>query len=265
MFKKIFLIFISVSAFVFFQLVSLYPAYFLNIHAEEFTDSKNNYRVDYLNINNKKVKFVFFDNKKECPLIIYYHGNNELVDHHVEYFSEFVKENCVRALLVEYNGYGSSDGFPSLKETTENTMYWLKLNELNNERLNVWGRSIGSAHAYNFLSKYPDKIDNIIIHAGFLTPLNFFTDNKNIINILENFMVVNYNVEDKISELTKNKNINLIIFHGTKDHMFSEQVPKHIATLFETHQIKSKVYLYEGGHNIIPSNMYDIVGKLVNE
>lgn len=265
MYKKITAITLYVFLFVFFQLISLYPAYFLNIHHEDVVENYANYRVDYLTINNNKTKFIYFENKKECPFIIYYHGNNELVDHHVGYFTQVTKQNCLRVLLVEYNGYGNTDGFPSLDSTLENTIYWLKENNLENEKINVWGRSIGSAHAYHFLENFPNKVDNVIIHAGFISPLNFFTENKKIVDILEFFMLVNYNVENKISKLTKNKDINLIIFHGEKDHMFSMNVPNKVSELFSSHDIETSVYFYNGGHNVIPSNMSEVVNQKLNK
>jgi predicted esterase len=265
MYKKIITIMLFIFLFVFFQCISLYPAYFLNIHHEYIVESYDNYKVDYLTINENKTKFVYFENKKECPFVVYYHGNNELVDHHVGYFTQATKQNCIRVLLVEYNGYGSTDGFPSLESTLNNTIYWLKENNLENEKINVWGRSIGSAHAYHFLENFPHKVDNVIVHAGFLSPLNFFTENKKLVDILENFLLVNYNVEHKISNLTKNKDISVILFHGEKDHMFSVDVPNMVSELFNENNIKTSVYLYNGGHNLIPNNIFEIVNKKLNK
>lgn len=46
------------------------------------------------------------------PLLVYAHGNGELIDHWVEAF-EPARERGAAALLVEYPGYGRSRGSPS--------------------------------------------------------------------------------------------------------------------------------------------------------
>jgi esterase/lipase superfamily enzyme len=254
-FKKVLIGIAATSIFIFIQMFSLYPAYFLPLLDESIFESTHNYDVNYINIDNKNVKFISFNKNKGCPLIVYYHGNNELVDHHVGYFNYLTTEFCLNAVLIEYNGYGNSEGFPSVESSAKNTKYWLDKNYSGEEDLIIWGRSIGSAHAFNFLENYPSFVDKVIIHAGFNDPSNVLTDNDILVSILEPLSIVNYNVESKIENLVKNKDLQLLIFHGDNDHLFSTRVPEKLHSIFSEKGILSKVHIYNGGHNLIPKLM----------
>jgi len=80
------------------------------------------------------------------PLVVYAHGNGELIDHWVEAF-EPARARGVTALLVEYPGYGRSDGSPS--ETSIRAAmtaafdFAVRERGFDASRVVGWGRSLG--------------------------------------------------------------------------------------------------------------------------
>ena len=84
------------------------------------------------------------------PLIIYTHGNGELIDHWVEPFSA-VTAAGIGVLLVEYPGYGRSGGRPSRQsiEAAIIAAYDLVRDhpDVDASRIVAYGRSLGGAAA----------------------------------------------------------------------------------------------------------------------
>jgi hypothetical protein len=79
------------------------------------------------------------------PLLLYAHGNGELIDHWAEAF-EPARARGVSALLVEYPGYGRSGGSPSersIRATMTAAFDHAVQRGFAPERIVGWGRSLG--------------------------------------------------------------------------------------------------------------------------
>jgi pimeloyl-ACP methyl ester carboxylesterase len=79
------------------------------------------------------------------PLLVYAHGNGELIDHWAEAF-EPARARGVSALLVEYPGYGRSGGAPSersIRATMAAAFDHAVQRGFAPERIVGWGRSLG--------------------------------------------------------------------------------------------------------------------------
>jgi uncharacterized protein len=80
------------------------------------------------------------------PLLLYAHGNGELIDHWVEAF-EPARARGAGALLVEYPGYGRSGGAPSERSirATMTAAFDFAVRErgFDASRVVGWGRSLG--------------------------------------------------------------------------------------------------------------------------
>lgn len=85
-----------------------------------------------------------------APLVVFLHGNAELIDHQ-SMITGLYHQLGVSVLLVEYRGYGHSDGTPSEAHIVADTLAILgdvlKRNEVDADRLALHGRSIGGALA----------------------------------------------------------------------------------------------------------------------
>ena len=85
-----------------------------------------------------------------APALIFAHGNGELIDHWDQWMASFA-DRGLAVLLVEYPGYGNSDGRPSqvsILSAFEAGADWLAAREdIDGDRLVAVGRSIGGGPA----------------------------------------------------------------------------------------------------------------------
>ncbi|WP_245795234.1 alpha/beta hydrolase [Desulfacinum infernum] len=82
----------------------------------------------------------------KSPLIVYAHGNGEVIDIWPSVL-EPLAHRGLSVLLVEYPGYGRSEGKPSQKSITESFVAAYDRvagrPDVDSERIFLWGRSIG--------------------------------------------------------------------------------------------------------------------------
>lgn len=84
------------------------------------------------------------------PLVVFFHGNAELIDHQSDII-ELYHAMGVSVLLPEYRGYGHSDGSPSEKHIVADSLAMIERvagrPEVDEERIILHGRSIGGGLA----------------------------------------------------------------------------------------------------------------------
>jgi pimeloyl-ACP methyl ester carboxylesterase len=107
------------------------------------------------------------------PTILFFHGNGEIASDY-DGISPLFTGLGINLLVVDYRGYGSSDGQPTGSRlladavtTYEKTSPILVENELKTRPLFVMGRSLGSAAAIEIAHRARDGIDGLIIESGF--------------------------------------------------------------------------------------------------
>lgn len=89
-------------------------------------------------------------NENPAPLVVYFHGNAELIDHNDQTIDPWL-DRGYSALLVEYRGYGRSTGTPSERHIVEDSVRFVDLAaarpDVDKSRIVYHGRSIGSGIA----------------------------------------------------------------------------------------------------------------------
>jgi pimeloyl-ACP methyl ester carboxylesterase len=92
---------------------------------------------------------------KPGPMVVYCHGNAELIDQQIQIVSEYTKRG-ISVLLPEYRGYGRSGGTPSLVNIQkDNEKFYdtvIKQPIIDPTRIVFHGRSIGGAIAAQLAS-----------------------------------------------------------------------------------------------------------------
>lgn len=87
-----------------------------------------------------------FERAERSPLIVYAHGNGELIDHWVDEFAP-LRGAGISVLLIEYPGYGRSSGRPSQDSIAAvfRAAYDRAIADprVDPERIVGWGRSLG--------------------------------------------------------------------------------------------------------------------------
>ncbi|WP_224243199.1 alpha/beta hydrolase [Hyalangium gracile] len=102
--------------------------------------------------------------------LLHFHGNGEVVDDYVPDFVEMFLSMGVNVFLAEYRGYGGSTGTPSLARMLEDTEPLFRALGLPEERLVVFGRSVGSIYAIELAARHP-RIAGLILESGIADPL----------------------------------------------------------------------------------------------
>ncbi len=111
--------------------------------------------------------------KLDGPTILFFHGNGEIAADY-DGISPLYTGLGINLLVVDYRGYGSSDGQPTASqlladavEVYETTKSVLLRHELKARPLFIMGRSLGSAAAIEIAWHARDDIDGLIIESGF--------------------------------------------------------------------------------------------------
>lgn len=120
--------------------------------------------------------------EKDSPVILLFHGNGEVaVDY--DFYSAFYKEIGVSTLVVDYRGYGKSEGTPTastlLNDATavyQQARDILSERGLDDSRLFIMGRSLGSAAAIEAASHAGGAISGLIIESGFASARPFIEE-----------------------------------------------------------------------------------------
>ena len=92
------------------------------------------------------------------PLVIFFHGNGEVIDYLPEQAEGF-RELGMGVLLVEYPGFGRSSGAPTESSIREAAVaaydYVLRREEVDPQRIVLFGRSLGGGAACALAARRP--------------------------------------------------------------------------------------------------------------
>lgn len=99
---------------------------------------------DYVRIHFQLVKQ---PDSKKCPTLIYFHGNSGNVGHRLENALDFYKQFKLNLLMVEYRGFGLSEGHPTESGIYNDALTAIRIVEdnpdLDGSNIYLFGRSLG--------------------------------------------------------------------------------------------------------------------------
>jgi fermentation-respiration switch protein FrsA (DUF1100 family) len=111
---------------------------------------------------------------RPAPLVIFFHGNGELIDFLPGDFAK-PREWGMGVLLVEFPGYGRSGGTPSERSITEVVLAahdWAQAQAMvNPQRIIAYGRSLGGGAAAILASRRP--IAGLLLESTFISVRSF--------------------------------------------------------------------------------------------
>ncbi|MBP1709347.1 MAG: Alpha/beta hydrolase family protein [Deltaproteobacteria bacterium] len=116
----------------------------------------------------------FYKVQESFPTVLFFHGNGEVAPDYDE-IAPFFNDIKLNLLVVDYRGYGYSDGDPTIANLLKDAKVifvrvkqWLKDNGCS-EILFVMGRSLGSLCAIEVAREYQDDLAGIIVESGSAT------------------------------------------------------------------------------------------------
>jgi fermentation-respiration switch protein FrsA (DUF1100 family) len=180
--------------------------------------------------------------EKPAPAAIFAHGNAELIDFWTEEFRPLTRLG-VGVLLVEYPGYGRSEGKPSQAVVTEifTTAYdmLIRRKDVDPSRIILIGRSIGGGVICQLAAKRP---------AAALILMSTFTSLKSFVRkyFLPAFLLRDTFDSESVVRAYPGP---VLVIHGTSD----ETVPYEHGLKLRDAAKKAEMMTYDGaGHNNCP-------------
>ena len=175
------------------------------------------------------------------PLVVFFHGNAELIDQQ-DYILALYRRLGVSVLLVEYRGYGNSDGTPSQKHIVNDTLAVLndvlKRDDVDADRLVLHGRSIGGGMATQVALQTQPKA--LIVESTFTSASGMAWRYG-----VPPFLVTSpLNSEAAFKKL----DVPILIMHGNLDQI----VPVAHAHRLDAAAKDSDLFIFDTDHNIWP-------------
>ena len=175
------------------------------------------------------------------PAVIFGHGNGELIDFWPQELNKFTQLGMA-LLLVEYPGYGRSQGVPSQVSITQTfiSAYDILVSrpDIDASRIVLVGRSLGGGAVCALSQKRPSAA--LILMSAFTSARSF----------AKKFLVPAFLVRDAFDNLSAVANYPapVLIIHGKHDEIipFSHAIALHEAAK------SGKLVAYDAGHNDCP-------------
>jgi fermentation-respiration switch protein FrsA (DUF1100 family) len=178
---------------------------------------------------------------KQRPVVIFAHGNGELIDFWPHELSKF-NDLGIGILLVEYPGYGRSDGTPSQKSITEvfNSAYnfLVARKDIDPSRIILFGRSLGGGAVCTLAANRPSSA--LILMSSFISVRSFASK----------YLFPGFLIRDPFDNLKVVSNYNrpVLVIHGKFDNIIPY---KHGTALYRAAQ-HGKMITYDSEHNDCP-------------
>lgn len=191
----------------------------------------------------------------EDTVIMYCHGNRDHMDFYwprQKIYSHLGSLGRYGVLMIDYPGFGLSTGKPTegnMYAAVDGALKWLKSNGLTDDRLIMYGFSLGSAPTCKIAGgNYAMSPSRIILEAPFASAEVMIHDASSL-SIPGSFLV---NVKIDNAEQIKNVDVPLLWLHGTLDDFLA--IDSHGELVYKNHQgaYKVPVRVSGGGHETVP-------------
>jgi pimeloyl-ACP methyl ester carboxylesterase len=203
--------------------------------------------------DNVVIGYRFYIHQKDSPVILFFHGNGEVVSDYVGISQDYHKWANASLLVVDYRGYGWSSGEPLTSKMLPDARIVLdkmpKILEAAgiNPDVSVFvkGRSLGSAPAIYLGLVAPEKFKGMIIESG-------YADAPSLFRRLGIAIPDNVKADDSLpinnAEKIKRIHLPLLVIHGGQDDLIPVEHGKILHTNSPT-QDKHLVVITGAGHN----------------
>jgi hypothetical protein len=184
--------------------------------------------------------------KDNGKVVVFFHGNAGHMAHRASKVAYFIDAGY-GVYLCEYRGYGGNPGSPNeqgLYMDARAGLEWLRKHGFSEDRLVLYGESIGSGVATQMATEIAPHA--LIIEAG-------FSSSADVAKKTYFFLPVDLMVKDRYDNLPKIPKVktNLLIVHGDEDQVIPISLAKQ---LFDAaNHPKEFITINHGGHN----DLYD--------
>jgi pimeloyl-ACP methyl ester carboxylesterase len=175
------------------------------------------------------------------PAVIFGHGNGELIDFWPEALKRFT-EFGVALMLVEYPGYGRSEGSPSRSSIAETFVKaydrLVSLEGIDSSRIVLFGRSLGGGAVCDLAKERPSAA--LILMSTF----------KSVRSFAARYLAPAFLIRDPFDNWTVVRRYAgpVLVIHGRSD----EIIPLEHGQALHSAAQDGKMIIYSAGHNDCP-------------
>jgi fermentation-respiration switch protein FrsA (DUF1100 family) len=185
--------------------------------------------------------FLPADSASSRVTVLFFHGNAGNVSHRIEKLAVF-RRLGVDVLIVDYRGYGQSEGKPSEAGTYRDARAAydvLRARGIDRSRIVVYGESLGSSVASWIAAEQP--VGGLILEAP-------FTSAADVGQAMFPFLPVRWLVRNRYDTLRRIGRIHapLLILHSRDDEYFPL---RHAERLLAAAPEPKRLVVLRGGHN----------------
>ena len=185
--------------------------------------TENNYQNDKIQFSYEEI-FIQVDEKiklkswminknlKKFKTLVFFHGNAGELSNRIYKLNELNKLD-INILLISWRGFSGNEGLPTeenLYKDAEATIKWLNTKEVKNDKIILYGESLGTGVAVEIGKK--NIFNSIILESP-------FTSMESAAKIYYPYLPVKLLLKDKYDSISKIKRITtpILIMHGKKD------------------------------------------------
>ncbi len=194
---------------------------------------------------------------EQRPLVIFFHGNGEVIDYLPEQVEGF-RELGMGVLLVEYPGFGRSTGDPTESSITETAVAAydaaLQQEEVDPGRIVLFGRSLGGGAACALATRRPSAA--LILQSTFTSTRPF----------ARGFLVPGFLIRDLFDNGTVVAAYRqpILLLHGSSDTIIPPEHSRELRRLAP----HARLVEFPCGHNDFPPDVrefYRIIADFLKE
>lgn len=198
--------------------------------------------INLMTVEDEKVSAWYLPHPEAVKTVLFFHGNGGNISHRGDSIYIFHKLKF-NVLIVDYVGYGDSDGSPSemgLYQSADTAWeYLVKTKNINQDSIIIFGRSLGGAVATDLASR---------VKAGGLILESTFSSVRDILDIkmpkLSPFIYLRYSM-DSLSKLSS-VDESVLIIHSAEDEVIPFLLGQKLFDAVESKKVFLKI---SGGHN----------------
>ena len=209
----------------------------------------------WLDVDGKRVEAWFLPGttSSAAPLIMYTHGNGELIDFWAQAV-EPLRAAGIHVLLVEYPGYGRSEGKPSEKTITATLLAAYdrvsRDPRVDATRIVGYGRSMGGGAIAQLAARRP--LAALMLESTFTS----LTDMVRAYHVPRWLIVNHFDTRQVLQDFRKP----VLLLHGSYD----EVIPVTHAQALKTAAPGAELHLMNCGHNTCPPHWELLLRFLVS-
>jgi len=125
--------------------------------------------VDFVGTDGVQIRCSKSTPRKNAKTLVHFHGNGEIVADYDDGYLESLADLGVNVLMVEYRGYGGSQGQPQLGKMLADVALIREQCGLSSSETILYGRSVGAIFAVEWARLDPN-IAGLILESGVADP-----------------------------------------------------------------------------------------------